>query len=91
MQISESNWQSEEIYNHYNKLRYIGKHLYIKRFDAFFTTKQILNFILNNKGTLLDVGIGHANFYRYLELKKVRSDYTGADINPFFLSTFSFR
>ena len=85
MKISERNWKSKEIHHHYNKLKYVGKNLYIYRFDNFFTTNKIISFINSEKVSLLDVGIGQANFYRYLSFKKFKIDYTGADINPYFV------
>lgn len=85
MDISQSNWNSEKISHHYNKLNYIGKRLYIRRFETFWTTKKIIEVILKKKGSFLDVGIGQANFYRYLNYKKINVNYTGADISSFFV------
>jgi len=84
--ISENNWSSEKISKHYDYLhKHISKRIYNIRFGSSFTSKKILQVLKDRNATLLDVGIGSGNLFRFLKINKAICQYAGADINPHFV------
>ena len=88
MLISELNWNSKELENHYLHLhKYYNSSLFNLKFGSYYSSFKSLNILRNNpEYDILEVGIGAGNFYRLLKINKIYNKYTGADISEYYIN-----
>ncbi len=88
MTISEKNWNSKKLEDHYLHLhKYYSDNLYNLKFGSYYSSFKSLEILKKHpEYNILEIGIGAGNFYRFLKINKIKNNYTGGDISEFYVN-----